>query len=211
MPGRAIDLRVDHLTDRRDPRFAALILLYEAAIPPRERKSTGAIKAMAESPMHRVGVAMLGAELVGFYALYAGETLALLEYLATMESVRGRGVGAALYLAARSEAAPRPMLIEVESDRVESPDRELRRRRIGFYRRLGSRRISELDFILPLPGIDEPPPLELLVDGTWKHEIAGQLLTGWLREIYVGVYGCTGDDPRLLHMLGALPDRARLE
>lgn len=185
--------------------------LYEAAIPPRERKDFDTIRAMAGSPVHRVGVAMSGAELAGFYALYAGEKLALLEYLATREQVRGRGIGAALYSAARSEAGPRPMLIEVETDRIDCPDRDLRRRRIEFYRRLGSRRIVGLEFILPLPGIGTPPLLELLVDCAWKQEIAGSLATGWLREIYTSVYGCARNDPRLLNMLGTLPERIRLE
>lgn len=210
VPGRRIDLRVDRLTDRADSRFGAVISLYEAAIPLRERKSADAIRAMAESPAHRVGVAMSGAELVGFYALYVGESLALLEYLATAGRVRGAGIGGALYQAARSDAGSRPMLIEVESDGIEGPDRDLRRRRINFYRRHGSRRILGLDFILPLPGPGKPPPLELLVDGTSEHGIAGSLLTGWLREIYLGVYGCAGDDPRLLQMIGTVPDRAQL-
>jgi GNAT superfamily N-acetyltransferase len=187
-----------------------VLRLYEAAIPLRERKDFGTIRAMADSPVHRLRVAMVGAELVGFYALYAGEKLALLEYLATREKVRGRGIGAALYSAARSEAGSRPMVIEVDSDRIDCPDRDLRHRRVEFYRRLGSRRIVGLDFILPLPGIGDPPPLELLVDCAWTQEIAEPLVTGWLSEIYTSVYGCACDDSRLLNMLGTLPERIRL-
>lgn len=193
------------LTDPADPRFSSLLALYAAAIPARERKPAADVRDMAASPRHRVDVAYDRGALVGFTLLYLGERLALLEYMAVAEARRGGGLGAALYAAARRAAGPRPLLVEVESDREPVPDRALRARRIGFYRRLGCRRIDGIDYILPLPGDGPPPRLELLVDGIAGDAVAPATMSAWLGDIYAGVYGCPSDDPRLATMRASLP------
>jgi ribosomal protein S18 acetylase RimI-like enzyme len=193
------------ISDPNDPRLTALIALYEASIPERERKPVAAVAAMTRSPVHRVLVACDDDAVIGFLLLYVGAGLALLEYLATAEHVRGQGLGGFLYRQARAAAGARPLIVEVESDREPGPDRALRARRIAFYRRLGCRRARDFDFILPLEGVGPPPLLDLLIDGARNEAIAPLTFAGWLTEIYVGVYGCAPDDPRLEHMIGSLP------
>ncbi len=192
---------LDALSDPADPRFGSLLAIYEASIPARERKPEAAIAAMAASPSHHVIVACAGETVVGFALLYVGRRLALLEYLATSETVRGRGLGVRLYRASRSAAGMLPLVVEVESDREPSPDRQVRCRRIAFYRRLGCRRIGKFDFILPLDGAGAPPLLDLLVDDAAAKVISAETLGAWLHEMYVHVYGCRGDDPRLRTMM----------
>ena len=209
MKGRNDEMAV--LRDPRDPRFAGLIALYEESIPERERKPTAAIAAMTTSSSHRVTVACDGDVVTGFSLLYLGAALVLLEYLATDARVRGQGLGAMLYLEMRAAAGARPLIVEVESDREDCADRDLRRRRIAFYRRLGCRRISGLDFVLPLEGAGPPPLLDLLVDGIPQSAIAGADLAHWLTEIYTEVYGCGQGDARLRAMIASLPARALLD
>jgi hypothetical protein len=165
---------------------------------------------MILSPCHQVVAAGCSASVAGFFILYVGHEIALLEYLATDERLRGRNLGSALYRAAKAAARDLPMLVEAESDRELSADRDLRARRIGFYRRLGCRRIEVFNFILPLPGLGEPPQLDILVDGMDGSSIDAGLLARWLTEIYVGVYGCAPDDPRLREMIGLLPPTLEL-
>ena len=203
-----LPIRFAELDDADDPRFAGMIGLYEDSIPERERKSRDAVRAMATSKAHRVVVAQRGKDVIGFFLLYIGDAIALLEYLATAPALRGRGLGARLYEQARRAAGHRPLIVEVESDREACADAALRARRIAFYRRLSCRRIEDLDFILPLPGTGEPPLLDLLVDGA-GFDVDEQIET-WLREIYRGVYGCAPDDPRLLHMILTRARPARL-
>jgi ribosomal protein S18 acetylase RimI-like enzyme len=190
------------LDDPEDPRFEPLLALYEAAIPAGERKPAEAVRAMAASPVHRVGILTEGDKLLGFYLLYLGEALALLEYLAVDAELRGSGLGASLYGAARAAAAGLPMLVEVDSDAEAVPDQALRARRIAFYQRLGCRRLAGLDFILPLP---DAPAMELLADGLEGAFVGSDRVTGWLSEIYERVYGCGGQDPRLRAMIARLP------
>jgi GNAT superfamily N-acetyltransferase len=199
------------LADPTDPRFDGLLRLYEAAIPARERKSEAVVRAMAGSPSQRVAIAEMDGAVAGFFLLYVGEHMALLEYLATGERLRGQGLGAWLVRAAIDAAGDRPMLVEVESDREAVPDRALRSRRIAFYRRLGCRRLSGLDFGLPLPGDGPPPWLDLLVAGARAGEVGRGQAAAWLTEIYAKVYLCDADDPRLGTMIAALPGAIPLE
>ncbi|WP_106513030.1 GNAT family N-acetyltransferase [Allosphingosinicella deserti] len=198
------------IRDPGDSRFDAMIALYEAAIPERERKSIAAVRAMIASPKHRVVIACRGGSVEGFFLLYVGARIALLEYLATEARLRGRGLGAHLYAQARRAAGDRPLIVEVESDREDCADRPLRARRILFYRRLGCRRVADLDFILPLPGSGAPPRLDLLVDQVPDDHVERAQFETWLREMYDGVYGCQADDPRLRKMISGLRDPVRL-
>ena len=203
-------LHIETLQDRHDPRIDDLLALYERAIPARERKDAAAIRGMAQSPSHRVAVAQDALGVVGFFLLFVGERIALLEYMAVDERCRGEGLGGRLYETARSMAADRPLIVEVESDREAVPDRALRARRIGFYRRLGCRRVTGLDYILPLPGEGDPPVLDLLIDNFAAGSVPAETLAGWLNEIYAGVYGCGTDDPRLKAMIDTLPPNIAL-
>lgn len=201
----AAETSFEHLVDPADTRFEALLALYRTAIPLRERKPDAEIRGMAASSVNRVLVATADDVVTGFSTLYVGERVALLEYLATDPDVRGRGLGAALFAEARATSGL-PLLVEVDTDRVDCPDRALRSRRIRFYRRLGCRRLEPIDYISPLPGEGPAPRLDLLVAGIAGVSVPAAEVADWLREIYSAVYGCGDGDPRLVAMIAALPD-----
>jgi GNAT superfamily N-acetyltransferase len=125
--------------------------IYEASIPPSERKPVEAIRAMAAHDEYRLVAALRDDTVLGFVALFAppDETFALLEYLAVDKAARGAGIGAGLFRAAADAVAsarrPLGLLLEVEADQAGDPaDIRHRRRRIAFDRRLGCRRASGL-------------------------------------------------------------------
>lgn len=193
--------------------FDALLAIYAEALPLRERKTSRALRAMCDADDYRVVVAKAGGAIVGFFVLFVGRDMALLEYMAVAKAKRGRGYGASLYRHARREAGSSvPLLLEVDSDREAAADRELRTRRKSFYRRLGCKVIEGLEYVLPLPGEGKAPAMDLLVDNGAEptESVAKPLVAQWLREIYTRVYSCTADDPRLLKMLASLPANARL-
>jgi GNAT superfamily N-acetyltransferase len=200
------------LSDAEGTDFQALLRLYEEALPARERKSAEAVRAMIASPNYRVLLAQAGEEIVGFAILLIGKTMALLEYMAVRQEVRGQGVGSSLYRYARDACAPRglPLLVEVDSEREIAPDRDDRLRRKQFYLRLGCRQIDGLDYQLPLPGEKPPPLMDMLVDSPLSAQIPREKVAAWLREIYRSAYDCEMDDPRLLAMLGSLPTEVTL-
>jgi len=130
---------------------------------------------------------------------------------------RNRGVGSALFKqtvqrAAAPDRASVPILLEVDADRAPGGDHQMRARRQQFYRRLGCVRVSELHYILPLPGEGPPPEMDLMVYAAESpRRLPKAELERWLRTIYRDVYRCASDDPRITQMLHDVSDPVRLE
>ena len=139
----------------------------------------------------------------------AGAGFWLFEYVAVDDEMRGRGVGANLFLASRMVAGQeRVALIEVDAD-LGAPEQA---KRLNFYRRLGCRLVRGLEYQLPLDAFGKPPPMWLLVMA--QQETMGVsvfALEDWLRRIYAEVYGKGLDDPRLAQMIDPLPDVVELK
>lgn len=203
-------LAMQRLEGGRDPQMDALLALYERAIPARERKSRQAIRDLTGSPDQDVVAATLGGEVVGFFIQFRSPKLALLEYMAVDEGRRRLGLGGAMFRHAHTLAGARPLLLEVESEREQTPELALRRQRMAFYRRLGCRLLTPLDYQLPLAGEGPPPIMDLLVHGLDAPDVEAAEVAHWLREIYRGVYGLAQDDPRLIAAIAGMPPRLLL-
>ena len=202
--------------------FRELYEIYAASIAAREQKPEAWICAMVRAPEYWVGVMKDAGHVNGFSILFLppAERFALLEYMAVTPERRNRGLGSALFkqtvVRAMTPPAPShaslPILLEVDSDREASADREMRARRQQFYRRLGCVRVSGLHYILPLPGQGPVPEMDVML---YSAEPLRQLPKGdlerWLRTIYRDVYRCSFDDPRIVQMLHDVSDPVRLE
>jgi GNAT superfamily N-acetyltransferase len=196
-----------------DQRFEALYAIYCESIGLREQKSKADLAATVSKPNYRLLLAQDDSSAVGFSIVFVagGESFCLLEYMALDKSYRGRGVGAELFEATvgtvYKERGAIPILVEVDSDREPSPDRVERRRRQNFYRRLGCRRIADCAYILPLPGENAPPEMDLFVYVPGPAPtIRRAKLERWLKLIYRDVYGCSADDRRIAIMLDGVSD-----
>jgi GNAT superfamily N-acetyltransferase len=174
---------------------------------------------MAYRPGYRLIVATYEQIVLGFAAVFAppDEHFALLEYLAVDESARGRGIGAGLFRATvdalHGEGRARMLLVEVEADVAAGDDaeREARRRRLAFYRRLGCRRIADLDYQLPLRTAGIPPAMHLLVHRPPDDAPVPRAdLARALRTVYADVYDQSPDDPRIAQMLARVADPVSL-
>lgn len=152
----------------------------------------------------------------GFSILFlpVSEAFGLLEYMAVREEQRNQGLGAEIFRRAMQNigSAPRPILLEVDSEREECGDRSMRLRRQKFYRRLGCVRVANLHYILPLPGGGPPPEMDLMIYSEEKlQRIAKRQLEEWLKVVYHQVYSCSPDDPRIQQMLRGGPDPVHVE
>jgi GNAT superfamily N-acetyltransferase len=211
--------QMEQLESCDGPTFRGLYEIYAASIPAREQKPAAWICAMVRAPEYRVWVMKDAGRVTGFSILFLppAERFALLEYMAVASERRNRGVGSKLFKQSmervgKLKGPSLPVLLEVDSDREASGDRQIRTRRQQFYRRLGCVRIAGLPYILPLPGQGPAPEMDVLV---YSAEPLRQLpkaeLERWLRTIYRDVYRCPSDDPRIVHMLHNVSDPVRLE
>jgi GNAT superfamily N-acetyltransferase len=146
-----------HLSDPLHPAFASAMDLYQRSFPVEEQEYAS-LFLQACRPGSRIRLLVSGdAEASRCFALYdlgeRGDPV-YLWYLATEEAVRGQGVGAAVYRRVLEEAAAAgapALLFEVED-----PQEALRRhghaaetlavRRIGWYLRLGAKRLEGVEF-----------------------------------------------------------------
>ena len=182
--------------------LAQILDLYHRSFPLSERRPDAAIEASLASLHYRPFTKIVDDKLAGFALLFApaGETFALLEYLAVEPTMQGKGIGTELVRNAIAAVPDRWVLFEVEAESIG----ELAKRRQQFYRRCGCSRIQGLHYRLPLP--NDPPPMELMVHSA--ERLAGAIdrdrLIRSLRRIYMDVYGCQPDDPRLLQTISDL-------
>ena len=172
---------------------------------------------MVSSPDYKTLLLKQGNEVIGINVLFipANEDFFLVEYMAIHSKYRNRGLGRQLFLhgfqLVQAERQDVYCLLEVDSDRETCSDRETRRRRQRFYRRLGCLRIDGLPYILPLHEGGQPPQMDIMVclpDGS--HSISRNQLENWLRVIYDKVYDCSPDDPRIGSMMVAIDDPVKL-
>ncbi len=199
--------------------FEQLFAIYTASISPREQKPEAWLRAMVAAPEYRVWIAQVAGRVVGFSILLLrpAEGFALLEYMAVITERRNSGLGSQLFQrtvehAATPQGARLPVLLEIDSDREASSDQAIRTRREQFYRRLGCVKIAGLRYLMPLEGLGLAPEMDLMI---YPVAPPGPLplgqVKGWLETIYRDVYHCSPDDPRILKMLGPLPDPVSVE
>ena len=216
MPDRE---QLEQLKSCSEPDFRDFYNIYAASISAREQKSESWLCKMVGKPESSILLMKRDGKVVGFSILFlpSSQSFGLLEYMAVREEDRNRGLGAELFRRSMertlaSEGQPGSILLEVDSDREQSSDQNLRARRQQFYRRLGCLRIAGLHYILPLPGEGPPPEMDLMVYSPGNlREIRKSDLERWLKTIYQDVYHCSPDDPRITKMIGNLPQTVMLE
>lgn len=186
----------------------AFIAIYEEALPRSERKSRETILRQAAQADFRGLLWCRDGAVIGFAIVYLpeGEDFALLEYLGVQQRARGGGMGAKMLDAVLVATGDRPLVIEVDSDREDAPDRALRERRRGFYERAGARRIDGIDYRMPSVGEGVPPALDLMVHPRGRAlTVTPALAAGWIRSIYRGVYDVGIGEAELQVMLRNMP------
>lgn len=209
--------QLEQLKSCTEPAFREFYGIYAESIAVREQKSESWLCKMVHKPDNKILLMKRDGHVKGFSILFLSQSFGLLEYMAVSAEDRNRGLGAEIFRrsmehAVSSEGKVVPILLEVDSDREESSDRELRKRRQRFYRRLGCVCIAGLHYILPLSGEGPPPGMDLMISPAGDlREIRKPDLERWLKTIYRDVYHCSPDDPRIAKMLENLPDPVRAE
>ena len=191
-----------------DAQRDAFIAIYEEALPPSERKPRGTILALAARADFRMLLLVNGAAVAGFAILYmpASETFALLEYMAVGEPGRGRGTGARIFADVLEAVGGRMLIIEIDSDREDSADREMRTRRRRFYERGGAQRIDGVAYRMPVVGEGEPPAMDLMLHARGRAvTVTPALAADWISKIYRDVYGVEIAERDLRPMLEGMP------
>lgn len=205
------------LVSSSDPSFGDFYRIYVESIPLREQKPKTQISGITTRPDYKILLLKKNDVVIGFSVLFtpAKESFCLLEYMAVHSAYRNSGLGRNLFLRTFQDFVSNGEtvhgLIEIDSDREQSADQEIRRRRQCFYRRLGCLSIDGLSYLLPLHGEGPPPQMDLMVYLPSRlHLIRRHQLGHWLKVIYNKVYDCSPDDPRIARMIETIDDPVKL-
>jgi GNAT superfamily N-acetyltransferase len=205
-------MRIERLTSPPGAVFDAAYAIFHEALPASERKSREAIAALLDRADYRLFAGFEDRTVLAMAIVYLSpsEPFALLEYMATDRTARNRGLGAGIFRAVQAEAGARSLMMEVDSDRQNSPDRALRTRRRHFYERLGAHVIAGLDYRMPAIGAGEPPAMDLMIaPGPACTALSRDEAGCWIRDIYTGVYDRPIEPAALAAMITTMPEQVR--
>ncbi len=185
--------------------------IYTQSFPPEERIDLSGMLAGIDTGDHELFVATSNeSPCVGFGILefLPGSNLLFLDYLAVEPELRNRQIGAAILrkiLRDAHEAGWKGVIFEVEpEDEGSAPERELRKRRIGFYERNGGRVLH------CAPGYRMPNlvgegsmrmRLVWIPDDPQSPDLFGETLRRCIQEIFKTVYHKEENDPLLKSIL----------
>lgn len=110
-----------------------LYALYLRSFPASERKPFSIILSMAKEGRTDLWVIRKDDHFAGLASTVNAPDLVLLDYFAVRRKLRGKGVGTAAMKAILDRYAPRGVLVEIESTRIPSDNRQERENRKRFY------------------------------------------------------------------------------
>ena len=116
--------------------LTAIRALYEDAFPECERKPFDVMVSAIGRGLDMCALEEEG-EFVGLAITLVYGDVALLDYFAVASHRRGCGIGAAALDLLKKKYSGRALLIEIEDPDDECDNREIRRRRLSFYKRCG--------------------------------------------------------------------------
>jgi predicted N-acetyltransferase YhbS len=189
------------VTQIEDKAFEAAIEIYLAAFPPEESQPVPVVTERVRQGLSRLYVGYLGQEVVSMALLWSlqGTDFILLDYLATSPAHQNKSIGAKFLqeMYARLKESGKYFVIEVEDPDFE-PNRELKRRRLEFYRRNGARQLKATGYILPPIQNEIATPMRLLVMPELpQKELEAETVRKLIRQLYRELYGRDENDPIL--------------
>lgn len=211
------DVSFEPLKSSSSDDFEKFFQIYHQSIDPREQKTKNEIQKLVERSDYRILLLKKSKKVIGFSIVYLSQAykIGLLEYMAIEESMRSLGLGGSLlqktFQGMKADGDYRFGVIEVDTPSAENNREDIKRRRVEFYRRQGCLVIDELKYILPLPGVGEPPKMNLMIYPLDQHDvISRKMLWNWLQEIYNKVYSCSPQDGRISQMMNVVSDPIRI-
>ncbi|MGF9696271.1 GNAT family N-acetyltransferase [Paenibacillus sp. MABNR03] len=138
-------------------RFDQVFEILKQSFPESEYREYAEQKKLLSNPLYRLLTEENGQnEVIGFLAGWEFETFRYVENVAVSPSIRGSGIGKQIMERFMKES-DMPVILEVEL-----PDDDLRRRRIGFYERLGFR-LEDYTYVQPALRAGQPAmPLQIM-------------------------------------------------
>ena len=198
------------ITDIQDKAFEEAIQIYLASFPDGEVQPVSLVAERVSQGLSRLYVGHQRGEVALMALLWPlkGTNFILLDYLATKASYRSLGLGSH-FLKEMGQVLSRHhqyFIIEVDNPDY-GPDRELRLRRVNYYKRNGARILKGVDYILPPIQKEQPMPMLLLVLPEYEGaKMEAGLVKNLITRLYQELYFRDKNDPILNSFIHIIPD-----
>lgn len=205
-----IVINFNEITNTEHVYFRDAVKIYSESFPSNERHSLEVIKKRVTNKSYRMFIGHLNNEAV-FMALFwylKNSNFILLDYMAVKEKYRNKGIGGRFVKNVFSilEEKNKYFILEVENPKY-GDNREQRKRRVKFYKRLGAMEMKNTRYILPALSGGEPTEMLLMVFPKYTGgKISGKLVKSIILQIYREVYNRNEDDRLLNTFIHTIPD-----
>ncbi|MBG0747455.1 GNAT family N-acetyltransferase [Planktothrix agardhii] len=181
------------------PDFESAIALYEQTFPSPGQIPIPWIQEGVLTQKTQLWLGYFQQELALISILYPlpDSNFILLAYLATVPHLRNIKIGSQFlnYLIDLVKKESKTLVLEVEHPDF-GDNRELKQRRIAFYKRLGAKELQDIIYIFPaLDGTKTTEMILMIIDNSNSENIQKKVIQKLVRELYIEVYHLHPDQP----------------
>lgn len=204
------------ITDVESGDYREAMRIFVEAFPPNQRPPVEIFKGAVRAGRHLLFGGRLEGKIVAMAMLWpmCKADFILFDYMATDAPYRGRGIGAAFakYLLdfVRQGGIGKYLLMEVENPLL-GENKEEKKRRVNYYRRLGARQMKGVRYILPAwPGL-KPAEMILMVMPPYPGGImSGATVKEIVLHVYRTLYRRKDGDPIMAPFLESVGETVEL-
>ena len=164
------------ITGSDDVFFEAAMEIYLHSFPANERQSVETIRTRLDHGQYILFTTIENSDVLGLLLLYplVDCDFMVIDYLAINNEHRKKGIGAWLLLEVmdmvRKEYKDKYIVLETE-DPEYGENRGERAARVGFYKKLGARKLEGVHYILPALAGDMPTEMILMLMPGYENDV----------------------------------------
>lgn len=194
-----MDFREINKTDSSE--FDEAMAIYVQAFPANERHPVSTIGDRVRQGLNRLYIGTTNDEIAFLALLWPLQKtdFILLDYIATKDQHRGKGIASAFLGKLRTElmSAKKHLILEVEDPNF-GDDIQERKKRVSFYRRHGAKELEGVRYLLPPLDGSTPTEMILMLFPEYEGEhISSTTVKNVITQIYLELYGRPEDDALL--------------
>ena len=196
------------IQDVETPYFKSGIKLYKDSFPENQRIPADIVYQRTKNQVNQFWVGVSQEQVVFMAILHPvlNTDFILLAYIATVSDMRSQGIGARFLKHILNQIKPNKyFLLEVESPHIGN-ERELKTKRINFYKNLGAKELKNVRYILPPLVGRTPTEMQLMLMPTYSEtQLRGDSIKEIVIKIYQEVYCRNKDDLFLNSFIDEIP------
>lgn len=195
--------------------FDDAMKIYLDSIPAHERQDITLIRERINNKIERMFIGFDSEEIVLVVLVFPikNTDFILFDYMAVKENHRNKGIGSQFLekIFEFKGLSDKIFIGEVEDPKY-GKNRELRKRRVNFYRRNGAKILKNVNYLLPPLSGNDPTKMILMIFSKVKIDcLSGKLVKELIIQIYREVYSRDSKDNLLNSFINSIPSIIELE